>query len=123
MARSVDEWIGKTDDAKIPDRVRLRVFERYKGRCYLSGRVIGPGDRWEIEHVVALSLGGQHRESNLAPALVDKHKEKTKEDRKKKSKAEKTKKAHFGIRRKRSRFPGSRDSPWKAKIGGGWERR
>lgn len=30
MARSVEEWIGRTDDAKVPPRVRLRIFERFE---------------------------------------------------------------------------------------------
>ena len=38
MSRSVDLWVGKTDDAKVPARVRLRVFEAYGGRCWISGR-------------------------------------------------------------------------------------
>ena len=122
MARSVDEWIGKNDDAKIPARVRLRIFEAHHGRCYLSGILIRAGDKWECEHIRPLSLGGEHRESNLAPALVEPHKEKTKKDRAIKKKADRTKKKHIGIKKK-SRFPGSKDSPWKAKIGGGWERR
>lgn len=76
--RSVEEWIGKTPDTKIPDWVRDRVFARARGICHLSGRKIMPADKWEMEHAQALSLGGEHRESNLRPALADKHKEKTK---------------------------------------------
>ena len=30
---SNSEWIGNTPDAKIPNAVRLRVFERYGGFC------------------------------------------------------------------------------------------
>ena len=41
--RSVDEWIGKTDDAKVPRHVRARIFAREGGRCHLSGRLIRPG--------------------------------------------------------------------------------
>ena len=44
--RSVAEWIGKTDNAKAPNRVRLRVFLRYDGKCWLTGRKIRPGDKW-----------------------------------------------------------------------------
>jgi hypothetical protein len=55
--RSIPEWIADHDDQKIPDRVKLRVFERYHGRCYLSGKKIVPGDKWEIEHIKAIALG------------------------------------------------------------------
>jgi 5-methylcytosine-specific restriction endonuclease McrA len=120
MSRSVPEWIGKTDDSKVPPRVRLRIFERFGGRCYLSGRLLRPGDKWELEHVVALSNGGQHRESNLAPALQEAHREKTKADRKIQKKIDRTRKNHNGIKvRKGPPMPGSRASRWKRKIGGG----
>ena len=78
--RSTPPWVGKTDDEKVPPRVRLRVFEANDGRCWLSGRKIMPGDRWELDHKVALINGGRHAEDNLAPALVDKHRIKTADD-------------------------------------------
>lgn len=80
MPREVPEWIGKTPDTKIPDRVKLRIMEREGNRCWISGRVIRPGDLYDFDHKVALINGGEHRESNLFPALRDKHREKTRED-------------------------------------------
>lgn len=80
MSRTLPEWIGSTPDAKVPPRVRVRIFEREEGRCHLSGRKIRPGDLWDLDHKVALINGGEHRESNLFPALRDKHREKTRED-------------------------------------------
>jgi 5-methylcytosine-specific restriction protein A len=80
MSRAVPEWIGKTPDTPIPPRVKDRVFDRYEGRCYLSGRTIRRGEPWDAEHIIAIINGGENRESNLAPALKDKHKEKTKID-------------------------------------------
>lgn len=102
MTRSIPEWIGKTDDAKVPPRVRARIFERYDGQCYLSGRKIAAGERWEIEHVIALCNGGEHRESNMAPALVEPHKGKTKADRATKKKRDSQFKKHIGIRKPRT---------------------
>ncbi|RZN19497.1 hypothetical protein [Bradyrhizobium sp. Leo121] len=55
--RSTQEWIGKTDDAKVPDYVRLRVFNRHNGVCYLSGRKITAADDWDLEHILALCNG------------------------------------------------------------------
>lgn len=115
--RSVPEWIGKTDDTPAPPRVKVRVFEKYEGRCYLSGVKIRPGDLWDVEHIVALSLGGENRESNLAPALVEPHKVKTKADRRVKAKNDRVRKRHLGIR-KPSKFACSRDSRFKKKITG-----
>jgi 5-methylcytosine-specific restriction protein A len=80
MTRALPEWIGSSDDAKVPPRVRLRIFDRENGRCWISGRKIMPGDLWDLDHKVALINGGEHRESNLFPALRDKHREKTAED-------------------------------------------
>jgi 5-methylcytosine-specific restriction protein A len=80
MSRSVDQWIGATDDAMPPPRVRLRVFQAHGGRCYRSGRLIRAGDKWALDHIIAIINGGKNIESNLAPILEDSHKEKTAED-------------------------------------------
>jgi hypothetical protein len=97
MPRATDEWIGKHDDQKVPDRVRIRVLERYDNKCYLTGREIRPGDAWEIEHIQALILGGQHREINMAPALAAPHKIKTAVEMKVKAKIARVKKKHMGL--------------------------
>ncbi|MGE0056261.1 MAG: HNH endonuclease [Hyphomicrobium sp.] len=101
MSRSVPEWIGKTDDAKVPDSVKVRVFERYGGVCYLSGIKIESGMPWELEHILALCNGGQHRESNMAPALVAPHKDKTRADRRLKAKNDRVRKKHLGLKKQR----------------------
>ena len=122
MARSVPEWIGRTDDSPVPSRVKLRVFEKYGGLCYLSGIRLTPGT-WEIEHKVAIINGGENRESNLAPVSKGKvHQTKSREDVKTKAITYRKKKANIGLRKK-SKFPGSKDSPWKRKIDGTWVKR
>lgn len=102
--RSVPEWIGASPDTPIPPRVKLRVFERYGGVCYLSGIKIRPGDAWDAEHVIALCNGGENRESNLRPALRDKHREKTAADVALKSKTNRIKAKHLGIWKPKSRL-------------------
>lgn len=99
MSRSVPEWIGKTHDSPIPPRVRLRVFDRCMGICHLSGRKIGAGDSWDCDHIVALINGGEHRESNLAPAIRDKHREKTAEDVREKSIIARKRKKYIGLKK------------------------
>jgi len=59
---------------------RAAIFERNGGVCYLSGVKIMPGDLWEVEHRLALALGGTNDIENLVPALVDPHRIKTKQD-------------------------------------------
>lgn len=98
MARALPEWIGKTDDSKVPDRVRLRIFEREGGACWISGRKITPADKWDLDHKVALINGGEHRESNLFPALRDKHREKTRQDVAEKAASARVRQKHLGIR-------------------------
>lgn len=98
-ARSIPEWIGKHPDQAVPSRVRLRIFERYRGRCHLSGRKIMPGDAWDLDHIIALVNGGQHRETNLAPALRDKHREKTRADVAEKARAARIQAKHLGIKK------------------------
>lgn len=95
MPRKVQEWIGEMPDTKVPPRVRLRVFEKWGGCCYLSGQRIRPGDQWDLEDIIALINGGQNRESNKAPALKDKHKEKTARDVAEKSMIARKKAKHF----------------------------
>lgn len=122
--RSVEEWIAKHDDQRIPDRVRIRVFERYGGCCYRSGARIRAGDRWDCDHIIALINGGEHRETNLAPILIDPHKEKTKADRKIQSRIYKIKKRHLGLKKPKGRpLMGTKASGWRRKMDGSWERR
>ena len=118
MTRSLPEWIGATPDVAIPKRVKLRVFERAGGICHISGRKITAADVWDCDHIVALCNGGEHRESNLAPALRDKHRAKTAEDVAAKSKTARVRAKHLGIKRSARPMPGSRASKWKRHMDG-----
>ena len=101
--RSTDEWIGKDDDAAIPPRVRVRIFDRHGGICHISGRRIRAGEAWDCEHIIALCNGGEHRESNLAPALNGQpHREKTAADVAEKSRVYRKRKSHLGIKKPRT---------------------
>jgi hypothetical protein len=110
--RSVPEWIGKTADTPIPDRVKLRVFEKHKGMCHIAGRKIQAGEPWDAEHVIALcnwlpSDDAPHgnRESNLAPALRSKHPEKTAADVAEKSMIHRKRSKHLGVAKAKRGFP------------------
>ncbi len=99
MSRSVPEWVGKSDDTKVPPRVRARVFDRENGICHLTGAKIDPiRDAWDLDHRIPLILGGEHRESNLFPALRNAHKKKTAAEVAVKSKIARTRKKHLGIK-------------------------
>lgn len=101
--RSVPEWVAKHDDQKVPDRVRQRVFDREGGICHLTGEKIDPvRDEWDLDHKVALILGGEHRETNLFPAKREPHRRKTVVEMKVKSKIARTRKKHLGIAKPKS---------------------
>src|SRR3546814_20671724 len=51
MARTVSEWIAKNDDAKVPARVRDRIFKRDNGTCHICKLTIKPGDPCEADHI------------------------------------------------------------------------
>ena len=99
MSRSVPEWIGRTDDSVPPPSVKLRIFRTAEGRCHISGVKINPGDAWEVEHVIPLSMGGKNRESNLAPALVHEHKKKTAQEAGDRSRMDRAAARHLGLKK------------------------
>lgn len=116
--RSNDEWIGASPDAKIPPRVRLRIFEAHGGICHITGRKIHAGDKWDCDHIIALCNGGEHRESNLAPAIREAHRAKTAEDVAQRAKDDRVRKKHLGIHQPKQIMPGSRASKYKKKLDG-----
>jgi 5-methylcytosine-specific restriction protein A len=94
--RAVAEWVGRTPDSKVPTSVRTRVFLAHGGICHISGQRITVGQPWELEHVKPLSMGGEHREANLAPALVLAHREKTAAEAGDRAKADRIRAKHIG---------------------------
>jgi hypothetical protein len=128
MARSVAEWIGRSDDEPVPPRVRLRVLERFGRRCDSDrgcGRPLRPGDKWICDHRRALINGGQNRETNLHPLCAWCHLEKTAADVDEKSHSYRLRLRHAGIKRTPRGLPliGTIASGWKRRMSGGWERR
>lgn len=115
--RSVPEWIGKNDDQQPPPRVRLRVFELHNGQCHRCTRKIQPGERWTLEHLIAIINGGQNRESNLCLTCDWCLPLKNAQDVSEKSKVYRVKKRHRGLRSK-SRFGCARSGKWKKKLDG-----
>lgn len=104
MARSVASWVGATDDAVPPPRVRLRVFDAHGGRCHLCGRKISASEYWQLDHVVALINGGANAESNLKPACRNCCYAKTAEDVAEKSRIARKREKHLGIKPKSRGF-------------------
>ncbi|MEO1503143.1 MAG: HNH endonuclease [Pseudomonadota bacterium] len=116
MTRRVPEWIGSHPDQKIPQRVRLRVFERFNGVCQISKRKIQVGEAWEIDHKLSLKNGGEHRESNFRPVLKTFHKKKSAQDQKDKADTYRKRSKHLGIHQPKRKIPGSKGTPYKVRL-------
>lgn len=105
MTRSVPEWRGRTDDTAAPPRVRLRVFERAEGRCHRCERKIGAGEGWTLEHLLAISRGGENRENNLGVTCDWCLPQKNAEDVAAKAKIARVAKKHRGAKKRKGGIP------------------
>jgi len=97
MPRALPIWIGRDDNHRAPGKVRQRVFDREHGRCHLCEQPIQPGEKWDLDHVVALINGGENAEPNLKPAHRKCHKDKTARDVAEKAKVAAIRQRHLGI--------------------------
>jgi 5-methylcytosine-specific restriction endonuclease McrA len=95
--RQIPEWIGATPDSDIPKHVKLRIWDRYGGRCYRTGKKIRVGDKWQFDHIVAIRDDGEHREFNIAPILDAPHKAKTAAEASDRAHIDRMKAKHLGI--------------------------
>jgi 5-methylcytosine-specific restriction protein A len=105
--RSVDEWIGKTDDSAPPPRVKARVWKR-NPICVRCGLPTNDSTRKpEFDHIVALCNGGSNRESNLQIMCRGCHRVKTYTDVAVKASDAKRLKKRLGLKPRRT-IPGRR---------------
>ena len=116
--RTVKEWSPKSSDTPIPNRVRLRVYDRYEGKCSNCGNEIGVRNPWEVDHKIALANGGLHAESNLRPLCRPCHLLKTKKDVIEKALIYSIRSKHIGLKKRKHIMPGSRASKWKKHLDG-----
>lgn len=83
MARTVEEWIGKTDDTRPSKACQRRILERQDFCCALTGLPFDDKHKPRFDHKVPLWLGGANRESNLQALREEEaHKPKTKAEAK-----------------------------------------
>ena len=98
----------------ISRTVRARVFDKAQGLCHLCGGKIAVADKWDVDHILALALGGADDESNFAPAHKRCHQDKTRGDVGMIRKADRQRARHIG-----AKGPSKwRQSKWKRKISG-----
>lgn len=116
------EDVGTTKRKHMTPRMRLKIWENHKGMCALcGGKIDGVRQRWIVEHMRALELGGEDSESNMAPVheacaiakTVGKN-----GDHARAAKAKRVKTKHLGIKKSKNPLPGSKGSKWKRKMDG-----
>lgn len=100
---------------------RTAIFLRHGGVCCICGQKIdGAREKWIIEHIIALELGGNNDDANLAPAHEPCAIEKTKADHSRGAKLKRVYQKHIGAKApSRNPLPGSKGSRFKKKVGGG----
>lgn len=77
----------------------------------------------EYDHRVEAALGGDNSLDNCVVLRLGCHRSKTSRRAPALAKAARLEKKAANIRSRRQKFPGAKDGPWKAKIGGRWVRR
>lgn len=113
------EDVGTTRRGTLSSRRRLQVWERTGGTCVVCDRRIdGVRDRWIVEHIRALELGGPDELQNLGPAHEACGREKTRGDHARAADAKRQKLRHLGAAVITRPMPGSRASAFKRKIDG-----
>ncbi|MEA1835056.1 HNH endonuclease signature motif containing protein [Methylobacterium durans] len=113
------EDIGTTPRSCLSPRRRLQAWERTNGKCVVCGdRIDGARERWIVEHIRALELGGADELDNMGPAHEACGREKTRDDHSRTARAKRQKLRHIGAAAPERPLPGSRTSPLKRKING-----
>lgn len=112
-----------TARAKLSPRTRLGIWELHRGVCCICGtKIDGVRERWLVEHVRALELGGADEPDNMAPAHEACGIAKTRRDHASAAKAKRVKARHLGIRTSRRPLPGSKASGIRKRMNGGVEK-
>lgn len=123
MSRSNPEWIGANDDSDIPARVKVRVFDKFDGRCADCTGTIAGKLRPAYDHRTAIINGGRNAESNLQLLCVPCHALKTKSDVAEKATVYRKRAKHLGVAPKGRPMPGSKASGLRKRMDGTVERR
>ena len=98
----------------LSTKERLRLFELHGGVCHLCGDRIDPvRERWDLEHGLAIALGGSDTDDNMFLAHTKRcHKEKTAVDIGMIRKADRQRARHLGAKPRRPQ------SKWKRRVDG-----
>ncbi len=113
------EDVGTTLRRRLTPHQRLRAWENTGGICVVCDRLIdGVRERWMVEHMRALELGGADDLSNMGPAHETCALSKTKEDHRRAVRAKRQKIRHIGAKTPKHPLPFGKGSPWKRTLAG-----
>lgn len=109
-----------SDRKRLTKSQRVDVLHAAGGVCHICGEVINAArERFEVEHVIPIGLGGADDVTNWRPAHQSCHRDKTRSDVRKIAKARRVKAKHEGtFRPPRKIVPGSKVHRLKKKLDG-----
>ena len=89
---------------------RIKLFDGHGGKCCLCDIVIQAerGEKWIVEHIKPLWLGGADDQSNMAPAHERCAIAKTVSEAPVKAKSDRVRARHLGIKKRKRTIPGKR---------------
>ncbi|GJE14943.1 HNH endonuclease [Methylobacterium longum] len=115
----VPEDVGTTQRRSLSGCRRLQAWERTAGTYVLCGqRIDGVRERWIVEHIRALELGGADDLENMGPAHEACAQEKTRDDHARTAEAKRRKIRHLGAAFPTRPLPGLRTCALKRKVNG-----
>ena len=107
MARTVEEWRGKTDDTPPSASCKRRILDRQGNVCALTGLPFDDKHKPRFDHRVPLWLGGENRETNIQALRDDEaHKPKTKAEAKVRAKVNAVIDKRMGLKAPKQRLQG-----------------
>ena len=101
----------------ITTAARLRIWSAHNGICHLCKLPIHAerGEKWHVEHITPLWNGGPDDEKNMAPAHIDCHAPKTKEEATTRAKGNRQRARHIGAEPETKQKIKSRGFPKKSR--------
>ncbi|WFT83397.1 HNH endonuclease [Methylobacterium sp. CB376] len=113
------EDVGTMPRRSLSAHRRLQAWERTGGVCVICEAPIdGVRERWIVEHIRALELGGADDLANMGPAHEACGRTKTRDDHARTAQAKRQKIQHLGAAEPSRPVPGSRGTRFKRKING-----
>jgi 5-methylcytosine-specific restriction endonuclease McrA len=98
---------------------RVKIFDAAKGKCHLCGHVIFLSDKWDVDHIKPLWLGGEDVVDNLGPAHERCHRAKTSADAPVKAKGDRIRARHLGVEKSNRKSWGyGKSDKFKKTVGG-----